>query len=95
MSELGSGSGGLTEDQAERRLGEYGPTNHWHGTVRRCGDKVAARLVHPLILVLLFASALSAWTGQTASLAMAAFNRRKIACTEQSPMSGRIAPHSR
>jgi Mg2+-importing ATPase len=70
VAELGSGSGGLTEDQAERRLVEYGHNDALAPHRAALWRQIAARLANPLILVLLFASALSAWTGETASFAI-------------------------
>ncbi|MFA5949551.1 MAG: magnesium-translocating P-type ATPase [Hyphomicrobium sp.] len=58
---------GLTEDEATRRLKTYGPNDALNYRRRPLWREIAARFANPLILILLFASGLSAWTGEVAS----------------------------
>jgi len=58
---------GLTEAEAETRLAEIGPNDVLAERTRPMWRAVAERFSNPLILILLFASALSAWTGDVLS----------------------------
>ncbi len=67
LSELATTRDGLSDRQAARRLAQYGPND---AMVRRHNPlwrQIFDRLGNPLILILLFASCLSAWTGDVAS----------------------------
>jgi Mg2+-importing ATPase len=70
LSELGATRDGLTNRQAARRLAQHGPND---AMVRRRNPlwrQIFDRLGNPLILILLFASGLSAWTGDVTSFAI-------------------------
>ena len=64
---LGSGPDGLTGDEAARRLVQFGPNNATAPRRPPAWRRFAVRLANPLVLILLFASALSAATGDIAS----------------------------
>ena len=67
LSDLETSRVGLTEAEAQARLKQYGPND----ALAREGHPLAVqfllRFFNPLILILLFASALSALAGDTAS----------------------------
>jgi Mg2+-importing ATPase len=64
---LGSGPAGLSPDEASRRLSVYG-RNDAAAPKRRSGwQRFLVLFANPLVVILLFASALSAITGDTAS----------------------------
>ena len=58
---------GLSDQEAKRRLAVYGPNNAMVRRRRRLRRQLLDRLANPLILILLFASGLSAWTGEVTS----------------------------
>ena len=58
---------GLSDQEAKRRLAVYGPNNAMVRRRRRLWRQILDRLANPLILILLFASGLSAWTGEVTS----------------------------
>jgi len=67
LRDLQSSHEGLAEAEAQARLARYGPND----ALARGGQPLAVqfllRFVNPLVLILLFASALSALAGDTAS----------------------------
>ena len=67
LAELGAVEGGLASDEAERRLAKYGPNNALARQRRPLWRQILERFANPLVLILLFAAGLSAWTGQAAS----------------------------
>ena len=67
LREIGATPGGLSEAEAKRRLAIYGPNNAMVRQRRRLWRQILDRLTNPLILILLFASGLSAWTGEVTS----------------------------
>jgi Mg2+-importing ATPase len=67
LDELGATESGLTSSEATRRLLQFGPNNTLHQGRRPLALQILDRLANPLVLILLFASALSAWTGEIAS----------------------------
>jgi P-type Mg2+ transporter len=64
---LGSGTAGLATDEANRRLSVYGPNDAAAPKRRPAWQRFLALFANPLVIILLFASALSAATGDTAS----------------------------
>ena len=58
---------GLSAQEAKRRLAVYGPNNAMVRRRRPLWRQILDRLANPLILILLFASGLSAWTGEVTS----------------------------
>jgi Mg2+-importing ATPase len=64
MTALAATPAGLSEEEAERRLDIFGPNDALAPRRRPLWRQVADRFANPLILILLFASALSAWTGE-------------------------------
>jgi Mg2+-importing ATPase len=67
LGDLRSTREGLSDREARRRLAEYGPND---ALIRRRSPlwrQIFDRLGNPLVLILLFASALSAWTGDVTS----------------------------
>ncbi len=67
LQALGSGSAGLTTDEANRRLSVYGPNDAGAPKRRPAWQRFLVLFGNPLVIILLFASALSAATGDTAS----------------------------
>ncbi len=61
---------GLSDLQAKRRLARYGPNDALLRRRTPLWRQVIDRFSNPLVLILLFASALSAWTGDVASFAI-------------------------
>lgn len=61
------GRRGLSEAEAEARLATIGPNDVLAERARSLWRALADRFANPLILILLFASALSAWTGDVLS----------------------------
>src|SRR5262249_3086395 len=59
--------GGLADRDANRRLAEYGPNDALMHRRRQLWRQIIERLANPLIIILLFASGLSAWTGEVTS----------------------------
>jgi len=72
MAALGSGSDGLTAAEAARRLLQFGPNNATAPRRPPVWRRFEVRLSNPLVLILLFASALSAATGDVASFVIVA-----------------------
>ena len=64
---LGSGPAGLSPDEANRRLSVYGPNDAAAPKRRPAWQRLLVLFSNPLVIILLFASALSAITGDTAS----------------------------
>ena len=58
---------GLATKRSKRRLAEYGPNDALIRRRRPLWRQTLDRLANPLILILLFASGLSAWTGEVTS----------------------------
>jgi P-type Mg2+ transporter len=67
LREIGATSDGLSGAEAKLRLAEYGPNDAMLHRRRALWRQVRDRLANPLILILLFASGLSAWTGEVTS----------------------------
>ena len=67
LRELGAAPAGLSNKAAQRRLAEYGPNDALIHRRRPLWRQTLDRLANPLILILLFASGLSAWTGEVTS----------------------------
>jgi Mg2+-importing ATPase len=61
---------GLSDPEAKRRFAVYGPNDAMVRRRRRLWRQILDRLANPLILILLFASGLSAWTGEVTSFAI-------------------------
>ena len=70
LLELQSSPSGLSLDEARRRLIEHGPNDALDHRPHPLWLEIVHRLANPLILILLFASALSAWTGEVTSFAL-------------------------
>ena len=70
LAELGATRSGLTADDVERRLVKYGPNDALAHRRRPLWRQLLDRFANPLILILLFASGLSAWTGEVTSFAL-------------------------
>src|SRR4029079_14129520 len=58
---------GLSDQEAKRRLAVYGPNNAMVRRRRRLWRQIFDRPSNPLILTRLYASALSAWSGEFTS----------------------------
>jgi Mg2+-importing ATPase len=58
---------GLSDGEARRRLAQYGPNDALIHRRRPLSRQIFDRFANPLILILLFASGLSAWTGDVTS----------------------------
>ncbi len=67
LLELQSKPAGLTSREAARRLARYGANDAFVRRVRPLWREILDRFANPLILILLFAASLSAWTGETTS----------------------------
>ena len=67
LGDLKASRAGLAQADAERRLVEHGPNDALMHRRRPLWLQFADRFANPLILILLFASGLSAWTGEVAS----------------------------
>jgi Mg2+-importing ATPase len=70
LAELHATHDGLNRDEAERRLIHYGPNDALLHRRRSLWRQVLGRFSNPLILILLFASGLSAWTGEVTSFVL-------------------------
>jgi Mg2+-importing ATPase len=70
LKDLRAGPQGLTREEAYRRLSQFGPNDALAHRRRPLWRQVLDRFANPLILILLFASGLSAWTGEVASCAI-------------------------
>jgi len=67
LRRLGAAPGGLSDQEFKRRLSEYGANDALAHRRRPLWRQTLDRLANPLILILLFASGLSAWTGEVTS----------------------------
>ena len=67
LGELDAAPEGLSDHEAERRLAAYGPNDALVHRHRPLWQQTIDRLANPLIIILLLASALSAWTGEVTS----------------------------
>jgi P-type Mg2+ transporter len=67
LRELDATSSGLGVEEAKRRLAEHGPNDTLSHRRRPLWRQTVERLANPLVLILLFASGLSAWTGEVTS----------------------------
>jgi P-type Mg2+ transporter len=72
LAELGATSADLTQAEAERRLARCGANDALSRRRRPLWKQVVDRFINPLILILLFAGGLSAWTGQVMSFVIIA-----------------------
>jgi hypothetical protein len=70
LAELGATRDGLSGEEVERRLTKYGPNDALAHRRRPLWRQLLDRFANPLILILLFASGLSAWTGEVTSFAL-------------------------
>src|SRR5215470_15323576 len=70
LAELHATRDGLNSDEAQRRLVHYGPNDALLHRRRSLWRQVLGRFANPLILILLFASGLSAWTGEVTSFVL-------------------------
>jgi magnesium-transporting ATPase (P-type) len=70
LAELGTTRSGLSGEDAARRLAKYGPNDALAHRRRPLWRQLLDRFANPLILILLFASGLSAWTGEVTSFAL-------------------------
>lgn len=68
--QLGSTAAGLNRAEAARRLALFGPNAVAQAPRRRLLLKIAKRFIEPLLLILLFAAAVSGLTGDTTSFAI-------------------------
>jgi Mg2+-importing ATPase len=67
LRRLGAAPGGLSDQEFKKRLSEYGANDAFAHRRRPLWRQTLDRLANPLILILLFASGLSAWTGEVSS----------------------------
>ena len=70
MRDLAASDGGLASVEAQRRLEIYGPNDALDHRQRPLWQELVQRLSNPLILILLLASGLSAWTGEVTSFVL-------------------------
>ena len=70
LAELGSTPKGLSGREVARRLAKYGPNDALLHRRRPLWRQFLDRFANPLIVILLFASGLSAWTGEVTSFAL-------------------------
>jgi Mg2+-importing ATPase len=70
LLELDATPAGLSEAAAGVRLAAYGPNDALYRRRRPLWRQILDRFANPLILILLFASGLSAWTGEVTSFAI-------------------------
>jgi Mg2+-importing ATPase len=70
LGDLRATPDGLSSREARCRLAEYGPNDAMVRRRRPLWRQVIDRLGNPLVLILLFASCLSAWTGDVTSFAI-------------------------
>src|SRR6516165_8335667 len=70
LAELGAARDGLSSEEVRRRLAKYGPTDALLHRRRPLWRQVLDRFANPLILILLFASGFSAWTGEVTSFVL-------------------------
>jgi Mg2+-importing ATPase len=67
LDEVRATPSGITQAEAEQRLVRYGANDALSRRRRPLWQQVLDRFTNPLILILLFAGGLSAWTGQVTS----------------------------
>ena len=72
---LGSGSAGLAADEANRRLSVYGPNDAAAPKRRPAWQRFLVLFANPLVIILVFASALSAATYGTGVCRLRGFPR--------------------
>ncbi len=70
LGDLRTTRDGLSSREARRRLAEYGRNDAMVRRRRPLWRQIIDRLGNPLVLILLFASCLSAWTGDVTSFAI-------------------------
>ena len=70
LQELRATRDGLSDEEADKRLAAYGPNDALVRRRRPLWQQILDRLGNPLVLILLFASGLSAWTGDVTSFAI-------------------------
>jgi Mg2+-importing ATPase len=70
LAELGATRDGLSSAEVKRRLVRYGPNDALQHRRRPLWRQFLDRFANPLILILLFASGLSAWTGEVTSFVL-------------------------
>jgi Mg2+-importing ATPase len=73
LADLVETLGGLTCKEAQKRLVKYGPNDALARRRRPLRRQVLDRFSNPLVLILLLAAGLSAWTGQVASFVIITF----------------------
>ncbi|MGA7545153.1 MAG: magnesium-translocating P-type ATPase [Methyloceanibacter sp.] len=67
LAELSATPAGLSDEEAKRRFAEFGPNDALIHRRRQLWRQTVDRLANPLIIILLFASGLSAWIGEVTS----------------------------
>jgi len=67
MAQLQTGAGGVSAEEAKRRLGQYGPNSVRPHKHRRLVWEFLRHFLNPLVLILLTASGISALTGEVTS----------------------------
>lgn len=67
LQEIQTTAAGLSTDEAVSRLKTFGHNDAYGKRRRPLWREILDRFLNPLVLILLFASALSAWTGESAS----------------------------
>jgi Mg2+-importing ATPase len=72
LTELRTTSAGLTGAEATRRLAQFGANDALRRRRRPLWRQVLDRFANPLVLILLFAGGLSAWTGEVTSFVIIA-----------------------
>ena len=70
LAELRAARDGLSSEEVRRRLAKYGPNDALLHRRRPLWRQVLDRFANPLILILLFASGFSAWTGEVTSFVL-------------------------
>lgn len=70
LARLQATASGLSAAEVKRRLVKYGPNDAMARRRRPLPLQIFDRFANPLILILLFASGLSAWTGEVTSFAI-------------------------
>jgi P-type Mg2+ transporter len=70
LADLGTTTEGLSAREVKRRLAKFGPNDALIHRRRPLWRQIIDRFSNPLILILLFASGLSAWTGEVTSFVL-------------------------
>ncbi len=70
LAEIAATHSGLSNEEVERRLARYGPNDALTHRRRPLWRQILDRFANPLMIILLFASGLSAWTGEVTSFAL-------------------------